>query len=494
MPLHYPGYNYCGPGTKNFNRKPKNRLDAACRKHDKAYKDKSYYLKWNKADEDLLKELDMYKQDDPIAAEIMSTLFNIKKSARGVTGTVTGKKRTQGKITDWAKAGKLRKPNSFKPNELEADHRGNFAASQEQTTGDREREIKMPKRYGKRPRSSKSRNRKRQSHGHRKSRRRNHSDSGLNRKIARVLNPAITYEFQWPDCARLTAVSANKYSLVFDPTWRVTNHTTGTFADAGFGRLSAACSGIKDTVGLASYDNTKYGEQYWVMKNYEKFRVTNMTSGTLFFKAYWVKARDFCDNCVTLIQNTTLEKTAALYPNQDPLSGGEENTFGQYIGSNNTQRMAVNKMTSLKEIKSFIKSWQIVKMKTFKLEPNQNHSLILKRRDFIVDPVFWYTNSAIHAYKPGDMKLLIRVDSTITGSTRATAPTTGADFMAYGGINVPYEFYTYARIARKTTAQERRFQYMDMTADDGVTHSMTDTPSIIGEPVQTAGAEQAMVG
>ena len=35
---HLPGYNYCGPGTKDFSKKPKNALDRACREHDLAYR------------------------------------------------------------------------------------------------------------------------------------------------------------------------------------------------------------------------------------------------------------------------------------------------------------------------------------------------------------------------------------------------------------------------------------------------------------------------
>lgn len=35
--LHYPGYNYLGPGTRDFTKRPINALDAAARRHDLAY-------------------------------------------------------------------------------------------------------------------------------------------------------------------------------------------------------------------------------------------------------------------------------------------------------------------------------------------------------------------------------------------------------------------------------------------------------------------------
>ncbi len=40
--FHIPGYNYCGPGTWDFTKKPTNALDRACRAHDISYR-KLYY-------------------------------------------------------------------------------------------------------------------------------------------------------------------------------------------------------------------------------------------------------------------------------------------------------------------------------------------------------------------------------------------------------------------------------------------------------------------
>ena len=40
-PVHLFGYNYCGPGTRDFHRKPINHLDSLCRIHDLMYADES---------------------------------------------------------------------------------------------------------------------------------------------------------------------------------------------------------------------------------------------------------------------------------------------------------------------------------------------------------------------------------------------------------------------------------------------------------------------
>lgn len=57
MPLHIPGYNYCGPGTTDFSRDPVNALDAACRVHDSGYTSWSDYFVFNEADQKLLENI-----------------------------------------------------------------------------------------------------------------------------------------------------------------------------------------------------------------------------------------------------------------------------------------------------------------------------------------------------------------------------------------------------------------------------------------------------
>ena len=37
MEVHIPGYNYCGPGTRDMTRMPVNALDSCCRTHDLVY-------------------------------------------------------------------------------------------------------------------------------------------------------------------------------------------------------------------------------------------------------------------------------------------------------------------------------------------------------------------------------------------------------------------------------------------------------------------------
>lgn len=65
---HLPGYQYCGPGTRlgirlddngypRAGEQPLNRVDAACLQHDKAYRDDSDVRERQKADIDLIHDL-----------------------------------------------------------------------------------------------------------------------------------------------------------------------------------------------------------------------------------------------------------------------------------------------------------------------------------------------------------------------------------------------------------------------------------------------------
>ncbi|AJP36445.1 putative capsid protein [Avon-Heathcote Estuary associated circular virus 19] len=79
--LHYPGYNYLGPGTKNFDRAPRNDLDAAARKHDLDYGKlqrggRNPYFKWFKADQ---RFLDRIAKDKSVPGWIARQTFRAKK-------------------------------------------------------------------------------------------------------------------------------------------------------------------------------------------------------------------------------------------------------------------------------------------------------------------------------------------------------------------------------------------------------------------------------
>lgn len=77
MQFHIPGYNYCGPGTKDFSKKPKNKLDKLCRDHDLAYDrigSSAYYLS-SAAD----REFEVKAYNEGILGKGISKVFSAKR-------------------------------------------------------------------------------------------------------------------------------------------------------------------------------------------------------------------------------------------------------------------------------------------------------------------------------------------------------------------------------------------------------------------------------
>lgn len=83
--FHIPGYNYCGPGTWDFSKKPTNALDRACRQHDlsyqKKYKNKAGisvhpYFNYTQSDDTLRNAA--AKINSP-AAKFVGGIFKVKK-------------------------------------------------------------------------------------------------------------------------------------------------------------------------------------------------------------------------------------------------------------------------------------------------------------------------------------------------------------------------------------------------------------------------------
>lgn len=505
MPLHYPGYNYCGPGTKNFKRKPRNNIDKACRIHDRSYKSNSDYYRWNNADIIFLRNLKKYRHEDPVAADIMISIFEAKRQANKVLGSGyvsqssnLRKKRITANGDDYFD---VKRKRSNPPEEVDgfgSDLQRDTDLSRTDETKDNREDPNMPRIGKKRTRRTKRRRSSKRNYASRKYRRGSKSSKRLNVKIARILNPPITYENLQRDCILNTTENMNYYSVFFDPTYIVTDHSAaapGLCAPFGFfGGLAAKAQAIQVATGV-TVGTTDIGQKFWILRPKMTVRMTNYTSGVLFFKVFYLKCIDHTNQCLNLL-NDTIEGNANYYPNTTVSSGGGASTYGILAGptTSGTQEsmFLMNKMTSIRECQNFNKSWKVFKTKSFKLEPNNNHSVSLKRKTEMFDPISYHYNGTVFNYRPGDVKIVFRVDPTITGTTVAAPPTTTThDFISYGPVKVPYETYVTGQVARRTTIQTRRYQLANFTS--GLNTTMLQlNPAIIGEPIQTGGADQAM--
>lgn len=92
--LHLPGYNYCGPGTKDFSKEPINALDAACREHDLSYRDNWDYIYYNQGDENLINAASKISGQE---AFLVRSIFQAKKKLapwrQGMQPSLANRKR-----------------------------------------------------------------------------------------------------------------------------------------------------------------------------------------------------------------------------------------------------------------------------------------------------------------------------------------------------------------------------------------------------------------
>ena len=81
-PLHWPRYNYLGPGTKDFSKKPLNRLDQAARQHDLNYhRAKHFKDKW-KADLELEQTILKFPGRKNVLEHSVARLMRIKRKLK----------------------------------------------------------------------------------------------------------------------------------------------------------------------------------------------------------------------------------------------------------------------------------------------------------------------------------------------------------------------------------------------------------------------------
>lgn len=113
MPLHAPGYNYCGPGTWDMTKKPVNALDKLCKVHDQYYTDnpnESRFFGWNAGDEKFLRGI--YRLESKgLTGRFIEGIFSAKRylfAKKNMYEKRTGKKRTRSK-TPFKPYGRKRK-------------------------------------------------------------------------------------------------------------------------------------------------------------------------------------------------------------------------------------------------------------------------------------------------------------------------------------------------------------------------------------------------
>lgn len=85
--LHFPGYNYLGPGSRDFSKQPIDGLDRAAYEHDLAYlRYVNPYASWNPADEEFLRAVRAFRprSGSQMAVKlVVEHIFQVKKLTLG---------------------------------------------------------------------------------------------------------------------------------------------------------------------------------------------------------------------------------------------------------------------------------------------------------------------------------------------------------------------------------------------------------------------------
>lgn len=141
MPLHWPGYNYLGPGTKDFKKKPINAVDSIAREHDIKYSNSKSDQDIFQADEEAISDFWTEFSNNPSLASLagasgLSIKHYIEKNLlnRSIYPSMPPKK-------DWATIRKINQARAAKRNNPDEPEAGPSKRVPEETQAERPEPI-----------------------------------------------------------------------------------------------------------------------------------------------------------------------------------------------------------------------------------------------------------------------------------------------------------------------------------------------------------------
>nr|QJI53467.1 MAG: capsid protein [Cressdnaviricota sp.]QKN88868.1 MAG: capsid protein [Cressdnaviricota sp.]QKN88882.1 MAG: capsid protein [Cressdnaviricota sp.] len=450
--FHIPGYNYCGPGTYYSGKQPDpiNRIDAACKRHDND--PRFTYDYYNDADEDLIRDVEKYYKDDPIAAGIVSGVF-----------------RTKRYITPYKRHKLAQNDEDLPSNSLSnVPNRsiGKDSTSMRYAKRARSRIRRMG--YGKRRRYSNrlsaTKSTRRASTGKKS------YDKSFSQKVARVLNPSRSYEYS--NGSAITFPSSQNNSFIVDPhVMPITTRTASTdISLARKSRLFTIYNKITgDTISTAAGGYTS--QAFWAMNRREYFKFSNFSNSTMFITVYWVCPRK------PVVDPEPLNYLDAAYASTLQFIGEPPaNLIGSTIAVNNHKYL--DKQVNIKELPQFNKWWSILRRKDIKLEPNDQTTIVLYNKDRLINSSDYGALECIR-----DKRLLLRVRTELTADG-----TIATSFGNKGYSFTSQTLVTYVQqkcdIAPRISKQKQSF--IENPTGTGV--NFGNDPKMVGDPVDDAGA------
>lgn len=450
---HIPGYNYCGPGTYYEGKEPNpiNKIDEACRRHDKD--PRFNYRYYNDADQDLIDFVENHWNEDPIAAGIISGTFRTKRF-----------------ITPYKRYRLEQKGEDLPSNSLTND--SSRTTKQVDTTMRRINKYRSRRRNMgvRRTRKYSSKYSARRTSRRFKVKGSTYSKS-FSAKIARVLNPSKSYEYA--NGGAITMPTSQTRSIFVDPhVLPIANRTLGS--DLGLATRSRMYSIYQKILGdtiTAGYS----GQQFWCMDRKEYFKFSNFSNSTMFITAYWVKPKS----------NNLVNATPLSYMDPGDMSALEfSNAVGgapaDLLGPPNPvgNLRSCDRQVNINEIPAFKKYWKITRMKNIKLEPNDQTTLLVNNGSKLVNANI-YGDTEITF---GDSRLLLRVKTELTADG-TIALTNNNKGYAFTQQTLVYYLQQKCKICPKINKQIEK--YIENPTGTGINAGFD--PKMVGDPVDDAG-------
>lgn len=482
MELHYPGYEFLGPGTNlDKTKDPINELDAAAQKHDSHYKRYSrgrsdYYYRYGKADEQFLQDI---KNIHTLPAHIAKLLFKSKKFLTKAVGMADMESLQRGapmSVADLFRA--VKKPRRTRTNykgqrrltlPYVPRHLGNYRKSFM---------LKSMKRRGSRKRSFKRRpmNGRRHSRRFKRSKGRRSSSRRTTTSILNKINPTRLYSIRTVNRAKGTINKADHIQLTIGRhvaaatpfVWSQQQYTPGAS-----NHILTALLKVGFLAGTTATDFESGMEFYY--KELHKFLLSNNSNVTMKVQFYYVKSMvDHVTNFGNYIFDTDVINNASFFA-----AGGQpdmtQSVTQTPITCDFTSRISFNLFQS-RDVQKFIqKDYRIIKGKRMILNPGQTKALLYKQNKFryLTKMKFFDRDNNQIYYPKGTIEIYMRFVGDILKAEEKTSTTPPAPNYEYLNVGVNagdfgWEHNIYVKALRKLTYTGTRY-FDEDTFNQGTT-------------------------
>lgn len=405
--VHIPGYNYCGPGTVDFSKKPINALDALCREHDLDYQKiiddgGNPYTSYNWADKKFAKSVETVRTErlHRLAKYMVRKTFDIKRQLldEGESSELEPPSKRHKQLTEKVNVQVGASPSinqsttstNQEPTTMAGIKRGNRRSSSGNGAGRKRKNV--PKRaFSKITRKS-----RRKAKGR--------SGRGLFQAIAAgIAGPPRTVELNIVKNVQSTVNT----DLWVDPVvWANATPTYNTYNPfQALGRTNI----------LALAGETTSTQQFWLKKRQMSVDFTNHSNSTMYVTAYLIRVKVAYSTAGGLYPLTMLDELLSEVTSTTIYTEDDGNLIFNYA---NPTYATASKLFTLEETVAFRRHFQIVRKKKFQMEPAESRSF--NHWSSKLTLYDYYSNQ--RTWMPGDVFMLLKVSSKVEADgTTATA-------------------------------------------------------------------------